>query len=153
MGGRVWIGANHVAEREGIEDNLERVETYVRAIAHNDPELLDEDAMERWLTAAPHAARYWEEVGAIQWTVIPGLTDYHSQAAGAMGVGRYLTNQLIDGRELGEWQSKLRRSPHFRVGVTYDRTSPSAVASVRARAARGAGLAYPSAQSRSFASG
>jgi len=120
-GGQVWIGANHVAAREGIDDDLERVETYVRAIAHNDPELLDEDAMERWLTAAPQAARYWEEVGAIQWTVIPGLTDYHSEAAGAIGVGRYLTNRLIDGRDLGEWQSRLRRSPHFPVGVTYDR--------------------------------
>jgi 3-oxosteroid 1-dehydrogenase len=120
-GGQVWIGANHVAAREGIEDDLERVETYVRAIAHHDPELLDEAAMRRWLTTAPAAARYWEEVGAIAWTVIPGLTDYHSDADGALGVGRYLTNQLIDGRELGEWQQKLRRSPHFPVGVPYDR--------------------------------
>ncbi len=120
-GGQVWIGANHVAARDGIEDDLERVETYVRAIAHDDPDLLDEEAMERWLTTAPAAARYWEDAGAIQWTVIPGLTDYHSEAPGAMGVGRYLTNTLIDGRDLGEWQPKLRRSPHFPVGVTYDR--------------------------------
>jgi 3-oxosteroid 1-dehydrogenase len=120
-GGQVWIGANHVAAREGIADDLDRVRTYVRAIAHDEPDLLDEDAMERWLTAAPHAARYWEEVGAIQWTLIPGLTDYHSEADGALGVGRYLTNDLIDGRDLGEWQSTLRRSPHFPVGVTYDR--------------------------------
>jgi 3-oxosteroid 1-dehydrogenase len=120
-GGQVWIGANHVAERDGIDDSLDRVETYVRAIAHHDPSLLDEAAMERWLTTAPEAARYWEEVGAIRWTVIPGLTDYHSDADGALGVGRYLTNEVIDGRDLGEWQSKLRRSPHFPVGVTYQR--------------------------------
>jgi len=120
-GGQVWIGANHVAEREGIEDDLQQVETYVRAIAHDDPSLLDEDAMDRWLTTAPLAARYFEEVGAIRWTVIPGLTDYHSEADGALGVGRYITNEVIDGAELGEWQSRLRRSPHFPVGVTYQR--------------------------------
>jgi 3-oxosteroid 1-dehydrogenase len=120
-GGQVWIGANHVAAAEGIEDDLDRVETYVRAIAAKEPELLDEPAMRRWLTTAPAAARYWEEVGAIEWMVIPGLTDYHSEADGALGVGRYLTNRAIDGHDLGEWRERLRRSPHFPVGVAYDR--------------------------------
>ncbi len=121
-GGQVWIGANHIAARDGIDDDLERVETYVRAIAqHGDPSLLDEAAMDRWLTTAPVAAEYWEEVGAISWTVIPGLTDYHAEAEGALGVGRYMTNQPIDGRDLGPWQAKLRRSPHFPIGVSYDR--------------------------------
>ncbi|MBS1676607.1 MAG: FAD-dependent oxidoreductase [Actinobacteria bacterium] len=120
-GGQVWIGANHIAEAEGLGDDPARVEAYVRGIAHHDPELLDEEAMLRWLGTMVAAARYWEEVGAIEWTVIPGLTDYHSEAEGAFGVGRYLTNRPIDGRELGEWQAKLRRSPHFPVGVSYDR--------------------------------
>ena len=120
-GGQVWIGANHVAAAAGIDDDLERVESYVRGIAAKEPELLDEAAMRRWLSTAPAAARYWEEAGAIGWMVIPGLTDYHSEADGALGVGRYLTNRPIDGRELGEWQGRLRRSPHFPVGVAYDR--------------------------------
>jgi 3-oxosteroid 1-dehydrogenase len=120
-GGQVWIGANHVAAREGIDDDLERAERYVRAIASvGEPELLDEQAMLRWLTTAPAAARYWEDVGAIRWKLIPGLVDYHSHADGALGVGRYLTNELIDGTELGEWRERLRVSPHFPVGVTYD---------------------------------
>jgi 3-oxosteroid 1-dehydrogenase len=120
-GGQVWIGANHVAARQGIEDDLGRVERYVRAIASvGDPSLLDERAMLRWLTAAPHAAKYWEDVGAIRWALIPGLVDYHSDADGALGVGRYLTNRVIDGSVLGVWRSKLRVSPHFPVGATYD---------------------------------
>lgn len=49
-GGQVWVGANHVAQREGIEDDLERAESYVRAITADHPELLDEAALERWLT-------------------------------------------------------------------------------------------------------
>ena len=32
-GGQVWVGANHVAAREGIDDDLQRAERYVRDIA------------------------------------------------------------------------------------------------------------------------
>src|SRR5690606_34086835 len=96
-GGQVWIGANPVAEREGIEDSLGRTETYVRAIAHDDPEVLDEKAMLRWIHAGPEAVRYWEDLGAIRWKVIPGLADYHNEADGALPVGRYLTNEVLDG--------------------------------------------------------
>lgn len=120
-GGQVWIGANHVARREGIEDDLASTELYVRGIAHHDPELLDEKAMERWITTAPLAAEFFEDVEAIRWQVIPGLTDYHSEAQGAHGVGRYLTNVPIDGTELGDWRDRLRVSPHFPVGTTYER--------------------------------
>ena len=56
-GGQVWVGANHVAAREGIDDDVERTERYVRAIASAHPELLDERAMQRWLhdRASGHA--------------------------------------------------------------------------------------------------
>ncbi len=118
-GGQVWVGANHVAERQGIDDDLERAERYVRDIAHDHPELLDETAMLRWLAVSPEATRYWEEVGAIRWTVIPGLADYHNEADGALEEGRYLTNEVIDGSALGEWRDKLRVSPFFPVGTTY----------------------------------
>ena len=118
-GGQVWVGANHVEAREGIDDDLERAEHYVRDVAHDDPSALDERAMHRWLSAAPDAAKYWEDVGAIRWTVIPGLPDYHSEAGGAQEAGRYLTNEVIDGSVLGEWRPRLRVSPYFPVGTTY----------------------------------
>ncbi|GAA3984020.1 FAD-dependent oxidoreductase [Thermobifida alba] len=118
-GGQVWVGANHVEEREGVEDSLELTERYVRDIARAAPEVLDEEAMRRWLTVAPQAMRYWEEVGAIRWTIIPGLADYHAEADGALGAGRYLTNEVIDGSVLGEWRDRLRVSPYFPVGTTY----------------------------------
>jgi 3-oxosteroid 1-dehydrogenase len=118
-GGQVWVGANHVAEREGIDDDLERAEAYVRDIARGHPEVLDEQAMLRWLRVSPAATRYWEDVGAIRWTVIPGLADYHNEAEGALEEGRYLTNAVIDGSALGAWRPKLRVSPFFPVGTTY----------------------------------
>lgn len=118
-GGQVWVGANHVAARDGIPDDLDRTEAYVRGIAHADPELLDESAMRVWLSTAPEAVKHWEDVGAIRWAVIPGLIDYHAEVEGALGEGRYLTNEVIDGSVLGPWRSRLRVSPYFPVGTTY----------------------------------
>src|SRR5215213_6456106 len=56
-GGQVWVGANHVAAREGVDDDLAGTEAYVRGIAAAHPELLDEPAMRRWVTTAPEAMR------------------------------------------------------------------------------------------------
>ena len=118
-GGMVWVGANHVAKREGIADDLGLAEEYVRDLTAEHPDLLDEVAMKRWLDMSPEAMEYWENVGAIQWEIIPDLADYHSEAAGALDVGRYLTNAVIDGSELGEWRDLLRVSSNFPVGMTY----------------------------------
>ncbi|MDP3968286.1 MAG: FAD-dependent oxidoreductase [Nocardioides sp.] len=120
-GGQVWCGDNHVARREGIEgDSKELTETYIRDVAsHLAPEVLDEAALLRWIDTSPAAMKYFEDHGAIRWTVIPGLADYHNEAAGALPQGRYLTNEVIDGSVLGDWREKLRYSPYFPVGKTY----------------------------------
>lgn len=120
-GGQVWCGNNHVARREGIEgDSAALTETYIRDVAsHLAPEVLDEAALLRWIDSSPEALAWFEEIGAIRWTVIPGLADYHNEADGALPQGRYLTNEVIDGSVLGAWREKLRYSPYFPVGTTY----------------------------------
>lgn len=118
-GGMIWAAANHVMRNQGIHDTLELGEAYVRGIAYAHPELLDEAAMHRWLQISPEAMEYWEQVGAITWEIIPELADYHSDAPGALPLGRYLTNAVIDGSELGEWRERIRVSPNFPVGMTY----------------------------------
>ncbi|MGO3326574.1 FAD-dependent oxidoreductase [Gordonia sp. (in: high G+C Gram-positive bacteria)] len=120
-GGQIWCGANHVARREGIAgDSLDLAETYIRDVArHLAPDVLDEGALMRWLETSPAAMKYFEELDAIRWTVIPGLADYHNEADGALPQGRYLTNEVIDGSVLGSWRDKLRYSPYFPVGTTY----------------------------------
>ena len=117
--GQVWCGANHVAAREGIPDDLELVERYVRGIAHTREDLLDEAAMKRWLTISPEALEHWESLGAVRWEVIYGLADYHDEADGALPAGRYVTAQALDGNVLGEWRDRLRVSPYFPVGLSY----------------------------------
>jgi 3-oxosteroid 1-dehydrogenase len=117
-GGQVWAGANHVEEREGVFDNLAETERYVRGIAAR-PDLLDDAALARWIENAPSAMAYWEDVGAVRWTIIDGLADYHSEVAGAHGSGRYLTGEPFPAAALGDWRGRLRVSPYFRMGTTY----------------------------------
>ncbi len=44
--------------------------------------MLDRAALKRWVQQSPEAIKYWEDNGAIRWTVIPGLADYHNEAKG-----------------------------------------------------------------------
>ncbi|MEB3031804.1 FAD-dependent oxidoreductase [[Mycobacterium] nativiensis] len=117
-GGQVWVGANHVQRRLGLDDSPQRVEEYVRALAASHPELLDEDIMRRWIDISPIAAEYYEKIGAVQWDAIVGFPDYYTEKPGACLSGRYLT-ATYDASDLGEWAGKLRLAPTFPVGMTY----------------------------------
>ncbi len=119
-GGQVWVGANHVAAGEGVADDQDRTERYVRALGAAHPELLDEAALRRWVVTAPVAMRYWEDVGAVRWVLIRGLADYRSDLDGALASGRYLTAAPVPASRLNEWQGRLRVSPYFRMGTTYE---------------------------------
>lgn len=118
-GGQVWVGGNHVAARAGVDDDLQSAQSYVRGIAADAPELLDEPTMLRWLDAAPEAMRWWEDAGAVRWALIEGLSDYRVDVPGALGVGRYLTGEPFAAARLGTWLDRLQVSPYFRMGTTY----------------------------------
>jgi Succinate dehydrogenase/fumarate reductase, flavoprotein subunit len=117
-GGQVWVAANHLEEAQGIADDVADAERYIRWISRPHDDLIDEAAMRRWLTEAPRAAKWFEDVGAVRWEIIPDYPDYYQDAPGARPTGRYLT-AVYDARLLGEWRSKVRVTPHFPVGTTY----------------------------------
>lgn len=119
-GGQVWVGANHLAARQGIEDNVGAVVDYVRAAASKDDASVDPALCERWIRAAAGAARWLEERGAIRWEIIPDYPDYYFPTLpGSRATGRYLTGAPYQGGQLGEARALLHTSPHFPVGITY----------------------------------
>ena len=119
-GGQVWTGANHVAERLGLEDNVAATMEYVHAAARRDASSIDSVLCERWIRGAAAAARWLEERGAIRWEVIPDYPDYYFPTLpGSRPAGRYLTGAPFDGRQLGASRALLHVSPHFPVGITY----------------------------------
>lgn len=120
-GGQVWIGANHVAERMGIDDSEEETLLYVQSIAGAHPELFDPYMAKEWIRGAIEAANWFETVGVIEWRLIPNYEDYYyPEAPGAKKNGRYLTGEPIDGIELAENRKLLVDAPHWPIGITYE---------------------------------
>lgn len=119
-GGQVWVGANHVMEREGLEDSVEDALDYVHALTASDDRVFDPTVARQWVESGRVAARWFEELGVIRWEVIPGYQDYYwPDAEGARGAGRYLTGAPFAGGGLGADRERLGPSPHFPVGLTY----------------------------------
>lgn len=119
-GGQVWVGGNHVAEREGIADSAADTLDYVAAAASRDAASLDRYLAAQWIEGAAAAARFLEDLGVITWEVIPGYPDYyHPDLPGSRAAGRYLTGAPFDGRSLGADRDRLLVGPHFPVGIRY----------------------------------
>ena len=119
-GGQVWVGANHVARRLGLHDDVAATLAYVHAMAARAPLSVDPALCERWVRAAADAAHWLEQQGVIKWELIPDYPDYyHPTLPGSRAAGRYLTGAPFDGRQLGSARALLRSSPHFPVGITY----------------------------------
>ena len=119
-GGQVWVGGNHVAEREGIEDSEADTLDYVAAAASRDAASLDRHLATQWIAGAAAAARWFEDLGVIRWETIPGYPDYYyPDLPGSRAAGRYLTGAPFEGSALGEDRERLLVSPHFPVGIRY----------------------------------
>ncbi|MBW0130921.1 FAD-dependent oxidoreductase [Pseudonocardia oceani] len=119
-GGQVWVGGNHVAEREGLSDSVADTLAYVAAAASRDEASLDHHLAAQWIEGARTAARWFEDAGVISWQVIPDYPDYYfPDLPGSRPAGRYLTGAPFDGGALGPERDRLLVSPHFPVGITY----------------------------------
>jgi 3-oxosteroid 1-dehydrogenase len=119
-GGQVWVGANHLEERQDLDDSLDATLQYVCGAAVRDAASVDLDLARQWLSGAAEAARYLEDQRVIEWEVIPDYPDYYyPDVDGSRPRGRYLTGAPFDGSLLGDHRSLIPVSPHFPVGVTY----------------------------------
>lgn len=119
--GQAWVGANHVARRDGApQDSIEDTLTYVRALASARPEFRDDEVTRQWVEAAPAAARFFEDVGAVRWRVVADYPDYYMDRPGAKLRGRYLTVEPFEGARLDKLRPLLLDSPNFPIGFTYD---------------------------------
>lgn len=119
-GGQVWVGGNHVAEREGVADSAADTLDYVAAAASRDAASLDRRLAVQWIEGAAAAARFLEDLGVITWEVVPGYPDYYyPDLPGSRAAGRYLTGAPFDGRTLGADRDRLLVGPHFPVGIRY----------------------------------
>jgi len=119
-GGQVWVGANHLMERQGLDDSVEDALRYVRELAAADDTIFDPAVARQWVESARLVARRLEELGVVEWETIPGYADYYwPGVAGSRPEGRYVTGALFPGRRLGDARPLLVPAPSWPVGITY----------------------------------
>ncbi len=116
-GGEVFVPNNHKMAEVGIEDSDQAGRTYLEFLSagYADPELLDV-----LLGSAKESVEYLEEKAGVRWLAVEGLPDYYyPHGPGAHAGGRYLSVELFEGSQLGEWQTRTYLTPHIPLGVLH----------------------------------
>lgn len=105
--GGIWVPANHLQERDGIEDNVEDALAYVAAVA---PEGWRDDA--RWrsfLEAGPGMLRMLEEKSPLRFR-LTGEPDPYPDLPGSRPAGRMLSPLPISRFKAGKYALRVRGS-------------------------------------------
>jgi 3-oxosteroid 1-dehydrogenase len=105
--GLIWVGNNHIAKAQGYQDDRDSVFSYMKFLAGGEA---TEENLIAYVDESPKALKFFEGCG-IPFRITRGLADhYFGVAPGAAREGRSLEVDLISGRELGEWQHRVRMS-------------------------------------------
>ena len=115
--GQVFCPDNFVMREAGIEDSRAKGREYLDWLAagFNDPILLD-----KLMAVADEALEYLAKECGVKWMYLKNFPDYYYPfAPGSSPEGRYLETELIEGKVLGEWQSKTFFSPSLLAGITF----------------------------------
>ena len=104
-GGMVWIPANHKMREAGIDDDLDRARTYLRATVTG----ADADAkLQTFLERGVEAVRFLEANTDLKLQPVRRYPDYYPDRPGSTAGGRVLEPVPCDGRDLGADFALLR---------------------------------------------
>jgi 3-oxosteroid 1-dehydrogenase len=107
-GGGVWIPANPLMAREGVEDSLEAGLAYLDATIGDVGPASSPERRMAYLRSGPEMVQALEDLG-FGWRRAPRYPDYYPDYPGGR-VGRTLEGVNIDGKRLGPWLDTMRRS-------------------------------------------
>ncbi len=109
-GGVLWVPNNHHMPEVGVADSRAEALKYVLRLADGRS---DEQLIETLVDNAPLMLQFIERAAEMTFAALKRYPDYHPEFEGGKPGGRSLDPGLFDSNELGEWKSKLRRSPVF----------------------------------------
>jgi 3-oxosteroid 1-dehydrogenase len=113
-GGVPWVPMNHVMTREGYEDNVEDVRTYLRVLALGDVDVAGQD---RYVAEAPRIMLEIEKHSMVRWNINPAA-DYQCDLPGARMMGRSLEVALVEaGPEIA---ARVFTPPYYQAGTSKD---------------------------------
>ena len=109
-GGVVWVPNNPHMKEVGVADSRAEAATYIRTIAAGRS---DEALLEAFLDRSLEMLAHLEAKTPATFQAVPKYADYHPEHEGGKPGARSIETEIFDTNELGEWKTKLRRSPIF----------------------------------------
>lgn len=115
--GEVWVAANHLGQRLGVDDSVEKGFEYLKDLSMG---YGSDVAVLNLVVHAREALRYFESEIGLRMEVIEGCPDYY-YGVHPYGVpeGRLLEVAPFPAETLGDWQHKTRLSPQMPYGMTH----------------------------------
>src|SRR5260221_11138810 len=109
-GGVVWVPNNALMRSAGVGDSYEMARTYLDACVGEIGPASSSARRHAFLMNAPKLVDFLIERG-MRFIYARRYADYHeTEHPGGLADGRSLVGKILDARELGEWQHKLRRN-------------------------------------------
>lgn len=104
-GGGIWIPANSIAAREGIEDTPEAAADYIAGVVGDS---VRTDVLDTFVNSAPRMLDFHLENSGLDFTINETEPDYYQDVEGATLKGRLLNPVDYDGRKLGDDLLRIR---------------------------------------------
>jgi 3-oxosteroid 1-dehydrogenase len=111
-GGVMWIPNNRFMKRDGVEDSLEKANTYMDAVIgdHNDTPGASRARRQTYAAEGTAMVDFLVDQG-VKLNRVSYWPDYYDNQPGGSEEGRTVVAELFNVNELGEWKKKLR--PNF----------------------------------------
>lgn len=100
-GGGLWMPANPLMARDGVEDSVEKALTYLDAVVEDAGPATSPARKRAFVEAVPEVVTSLEKHG-VRWVRATDYPDYYPEQPGGM-VGRSIEAQAFDTRRLGTW--------------------------------------------------
>ena len=99
-GGWLWIPNSPQARAAGVEDDIEKVQRYLRNCVGDH---YDTPRIEAYLRHGPEMVQFLEDNTAVRFHLGRDFPDYHPQVDGGLDGGRCIGIDEMSGHDLGEW--------------------------------------------------
>ena len=115
--GEVWVAGNHLAADAGLPDSVDRGLGYIKWLSSG---FGDERLMRSQAVHGRLALKFFEEKAGVRWKLVRDFSDYFwPQCANGVPEGRFIEVEPFAAEQLGEWQDKVRVTPHVPYGMTH----------------------------------
>lgn len=117
-GGGLWMPANPLMQRHGVDDSPDAALTYMNDVIGDVGPASSHERRVAFLSAVPHVYDLLERCG-VRWTAARDYPDYYPDRPGGR-TGRSIEVEPFDAKQLGPWLTRSRASEGLPVPLKTD---------------------------------